>query len=132
MMYTKEMQTRHNKVNKPKKINHKRNKPRLRDRGRVSPEVYAQAYEAAGGRCERCRWKDGTIDPIGIRWRLEAAHGVRRRHLEETTADDIIFLCGPQTQTGTCHNWVDHTREGREWMIEHMEQRKKRREKDVG
>lgn len=123
MIYSKSHQTRKNRIEKPK-LNHKRNKPRLRDRGRVSPEVYKQAYEAAGGRCERCGWKDGSYDPSGIRWRLDFAHAVRRRHLEETTADDGIMLCAPQTQTGTCHHWADHTREGRNWMIEHQKRRR--------
>lgn len=107
----------------------KRNKPRLRDRGRVRPEVYREAYEAAGGRCEWCGWVEGTFDPSGQKWRLEAAHGVRRRHLEETTADDLIMLCGPSVNSGTCHHEADYTRAGRKRMIEHMKQRK---EKNAG
>ena len=115
----------HGKSDKPKKINHNRNKPRLRDRGRVSPEVYAQAYEAAGGRCEWCGWVDGSIDPSGQKWGLEAAHIVRRRHLEETTADDLAFLCGPSTNSGTCHHEADYTRAGRNRLLEHQKSRRK-------
>lgn len=33
-----------------------------------------------------------------------------------------VVLCGPSTNTGTCHHWVDSTREGREWR------KKKRKE----
>jgi len=99
----------------PKKVNHNRNKPKLKDRGRIRPEVYKDAYDRSGGRCRRCKWKDGSFDSTGMRWRLEAAHLIRRRHLDETTADDIAMLCGPQQNKGTCHWWVDHTREGREW-----------------
>lgn len=99
----------------PKKVTHNRNKPRLRDRGRVHLEVYDAAYARSGGRCERCKWADGTFDPTGTRWKLEAAHAVRRRHLDETTPEDIIMLCGLQVNSGTCHNWVDMTREGRMW-----------------
>lgn len=113
----------HKKIKKEQKINHNRNAPRLRDRGRVRPEVYNAAYERAGGRCERCGYKDGTIDPSGQKWGLEAAHAVRRRHLEETTVDDIIMLCGPSVNTGTCHNFADYSREGRNWMIEHIKLR---------
>jgi hypothetical protein len=118
----------HSKVDKPKKVTHTRNKPRLRDRGRIRPEVYEAAYNASGGRCEWCKFKDGAIDPKGQKWGLEAAHGVRRRHLDETTADDLIMLCGPSVNSGTCHNEADYTRAGRERMIEHMKLRKR----DVG
>lgn len=97
------------------KPTHNRNKPKLKDRGRISPEVYEEAYARSNGHCERCKWKDGSIDNTGMRWRLEAAHLIRRRHLDETTAEDIAMLCGPQVNSGTCHNWVDMTREGREW-----------------
>lgn len=100
---------------KPKKVTHNRKSPRLRDRGRVKPEVYAIAYERSGGRCERCGWQDGSIDPTGARWKLEAAHAIRRRHLNETTPEDIIMLCGLQQNNGTCHYWIDHEREGMEW-----------------
>lgn len=123
MMYTKEMQTRKNRVDKPK-VSHNRNKPRLRDRGRVKPEVYAAAYQASKGRCERCGYKDGSFDPSGQKWGLEAAHAVRRRHLDETTPDDLIMLCGPSTNTGTCHNFADYSRAGRTWMIEYQKKRR--------
>lgn len=118
----------HNKIDKPKKVAHNRNKPRLRDRGRVSPEVYATAYKVAKGRCERCGYKDGSIDHTGQKWGIEAAHAVRRRHLDETTPDDLIMLCGPSVNSGTCHHHCDYSREGRNWMIEHQ---KLRRERDA-
>lgn len=126
MQYTKEMQLRNNRSDKKqKKVNHNRKSPRLRDRGRVRPEVYQTAYERCGGRCERCGYKDGSIDPSGQKWGLEAAHAVRRRHLEETTDDDLIMLCGPSTNSGTCHNFADYTREGRNWMLEHQKKRRR-------
>ncbi|WP_433943498.1 hypothetical protein [Paenibacillus sp. SN-8-1] len=75
-------------------------------RGRIKPEVYKAAMERSGGRCERC----------GIGGYLEAAHLIRRWKIEtETTVQDIAMLCGPVVNTGTCHNWVDYTAEGREW-----------------
>jgi hypothetical protein len=123
MIYSKEFQCRHNKIKKPK-IKNNRKSPRLRDRGRVRHEVYQEAYERAGGRCERCGWVDGSYDPSGQKWRLEAAHVVRRRHLNETTADDLIMLCGPSTNSGTCHHFADYTRSGRGWMLEHQKKRR--------
>ena len=116
--YPKSKQLAWNKVDKPK-VKHKRNAPRLRDRGRVRPEVYQAAYERAGGCCERCGYVDGSIDPSGQRWGLEAAHIVRRRHLDETTVEDIVMLCGPSVNTGTCHNFADYSRAGRNWLIEY-------------
>lgn len=123
--YPKSKQLHKNKVDKPKKIHRNRNAPRLRDRGRVHPEVYNEAYERSGGRCERCGYKDGSIDPSGQKWGLEAAHVVRRRHLSETTADDLIMLCGPSVNTGTCHNFADYSKAGRDWLVEHQIKRRK-------
>lgn len=120
----------HKRSDKPKKVTHNRKSPRLRDRGLVKPEVYIIAYERSRGRCERCKWKDGSIDPTGARWKLEAAHAIRRRHLDETTPEDLIMLCGLQANTGTCHNWVDMTREGMEWAKQFRINLL--REKDVG
>lgn len=128
MIYSKSYQTRKNKVDK-QKLKYKRNNPRLRDRGRVRPEVYQAAYEASGGRCERCGYVDGSFEPSGQKWGLEAAHAVRRRHLDETTLDDLIMLCGPSVNSGTCHHFADYSREGRNWMTAYQ---KKRREKNAG
>jgi hypothetical protein len=101
-----------NPAPKPK---HGRGSKKAKQRGEVSPEVYAKAYERSGGRCEKCKWEDGIFDKTGLRWRIEAAHLVRRWQLDETTENDVAMLCSPQQNKGTCHWWVDHTREGREW-----------------
>ncbi|MFW5438830.1 hypothetical protein [Paenibacillus apiarius] len=94
-------------VDKPK---HRRLKPTTKQRGRISPEVYQAAYERSGGRCERCH-KAGSQE-YGT---LQCAHLVRRWKLDETTENDVAMLCGPSVNSGTCHHWVDYTREGREW-----------------
>lgn len=95
------------------KPSHRRRKPTSKMRGRITPEVYNKALERSGGRCERC----------GIAGYLEAAHLIRRWKIEErTTANDIAMLCGPVVNTGTCHNWVDYTRKGREWAAAYREQ----------
>lgn len=94
-------------VPKPK---HSRNKPTAKMRGRITPAVYYAAYERSGGCCERCG-KYGNPD-YGT---LQCAHLVRRWKLDQTTVNDVAMLCGPSVNTGTCHNWVDCTREGRVW-----------------
>lgn len=94
------------------KPRHKRIRKTAKQRGQVTKDVYAEAWARAGGRCERCGRSGGQA------WTLEAAHVERRwRYGQEgVTAADIIILCGPSTQTGTCHWWADNTRYGREWL----------------
>ena len=100
----------HHPVAKPK---HRRNKPTTKMRGRIKPEVYAAAMERSGGRCERC----------GQYRELQCAHLIRRWKIEnETTVNDVAMLCGPSVNTGTCHNWIDYTAEGKEWAVEYREQ----------
>ncbi|CDN41682.1 Putative uncharacterized protein [Paenibacillus sp. P22] len=90
----------------PKPV-HKRAKKTAKQRGQISPAVYAKAAERAGGRCERCGRRDA--------WMLQCAHLVRRWTLEETTERDVAMLCGPSVNSGTCHWWVDYSRAGKEW-----------------
>lgn len=88
----------------------RRFKPTTKQRGRISPEVYQMAYERSNGCCERCG-KVGSHE-YGT---LQCAHLVRRWKLDETTENDVAMLCGPSVNSGTCHHWVDYTREGRQW-----------------
>ncbi|OMF54707.1 hypothetical protein BK138_16260 [Paenibacillus rhizosphaerae] len=101
----------------PKPIS-RRLKPTTKQRGRITPEVYQGAMERSGGYCERCgkpgRQEYGT---------LQCAHLIRRRKIEvSTTVNDVAMLCGPSVNTGTCHNWIDYTREGREWAEQFREE----------
>lgn len=94
-----------NPVSKP---SHKRTKKTAKQRGAISTEVYNAAYERSGGVCERCG-KGGY---------LECAHLIRRWKIEtETTVNDVAMLCAPAVNTGTCHNHIDYTREGKEWAL---------------
>ncbi|GGJ11189.1 hypothetical protein GCM10008022_20430 [Paenibacillus hunanensis] len=88
----------------PKPV-HKRVKKTAKQRGQIMAEVYADALDRSQGYCERCG---------SPQW-LECAHLVRRWKLDETTVNDVAMLCGPSVNTGTCHNWVDYTAEGRKW-----------------
>lgn len=92
-----------NAVPKPK---YKRYKPTAKQRGAISPEVYAAALKRSGGRCECC----------GRYGELQCAHLVRRHNIKgRTTVNDVAMLCGPSVNTGTCHNWIDYTRAGADW-----------------
>lgn len=106
----------------PKPI-HSRRRKTARQRGRVAPEVYNEAMGRAGGRCERCGKSQYQA------WTLEAAHVERRWKIgqEGVTAEDIVILCGPSTDSGTCHHWADYTREGRLWLLAKREEFRARR-----
>lgn len=100
-------------IPKPK---HKRGKKKMSELGKVTPEVYDEIVERSGGVCECCgRLLDGDR-----RSRMEAAHLIRRSQGGRGDQPwQVGFLCGPAVNTGTCHNWVDYTSEGREWAKEY-------------
>jgi hypothetical protein len=104
-----------NPVDKP---SYRRRKPTSKMRGRIKPEVYTAAMERSGGHCERCG-KYGNPEYQT----LQCAHLVRRWRIEvETTVNDVAMLCGPSVNTGTCHNWIDYTAEGKAWAEEYRQQ----------
>lgn len=109
----------YNPAPKPK---HKRSKPTAKQRGRITEQVYNEAVERSGGRCEACGWYEGSYSKDNRQWGLECAHLIRRRNVEiETTETEVAMLCGPSVNTGTCHNKVDYTRAGREWAAQYRE-----------
>lgn len=103
------------------KPSHKRGSKTAKQRGQVTKLVYTAAWGRAGGRCERC---GKSLEQV---WTLEAAHVERRWKMgqEGTRAEDIVIICGPSTDSTSCHHWADHTREGREWLLEQREVNKR-------
>lgn len=99
MMYTKEMQLRHNKVKKPKKINHKRGGISQKRRGAISPSVREEVKERSKGRCEVRKRCTGAVA-------VHMAHLQSRNTIEETNADTLLHACL------SCHMWMDTTAEG--------------------
>lgn len=99
-----------NPIPKPK---HKRNKKTARQRGSIPKAAYAKAWERSGGRCERCGKDEYQA------WTLEAAHVERRWKTSQDGIGpaDIVILCGPSTDSSTCHHWADYTRAGRQWLL---------------
>lgn len=100
------------------KARHRRRSKTAKQRGQVNKVVYAEALKRSGGLCERCGRSGWQA------WTLEAAHVERRwRYGQEgVTAADIVILCGPSTDSRTCHHWADCTREGREWLLNKREE----------
>lgn len=105
-------------VPKPKFKRHKRT---AKQRGYITSQASERAKNRAQGACECCGWMPGNYDPSGRKWGLQRAHLVRRWKLDETTENDIAILCGPSVNSGTCHNWIDYTAEGREWAEKYRE-----------
>jgi ribosomal protein S14 len=98
-------------LNPAPKVKHKRNKPTAKQRGSISHKVRAEVEKRSGNRCERCGKYRSAV------WTLEMAH-ITRRWAQDglTTANDLVHLCGPSTNSGTCHHFADYTRAGREWL----------------
>jgi hypothetical protein len=73
---------------------------------RVSKEVMRRSNEC----CERC-----GVNRNGA-YALERAHLINASQLGSGREPwNVALLCGPKVNTGTCHQWADETREGREW-----------------
>jgi nitrate/TMAO reductase-like tetraheme cytochrome c subunit len=85
-MYSKEFQTRKNRVKKTQK-----------QRGAITKKVREEVEERSSGVCERCYSARA----------LQMAHLVSRKQvIEETTAEILLHVCV------SCHKWLDETPEG--------------------
>jgi hypothetical protein len=97
----------------PKKVTHIRITKTAKQRGSISPSVRKEVEIRSADRCERCGKHKSTV------WTLENAHIQRRWKSEvQITANDIVRLCGPSTDSRTCHHWADYTKVGREWLLQ--------------
>lgn len=80
------------------KPNHKRNRPKARTRGSISPSVRMKLYERSNNVCERCHRTRA----------VEAAHTLRRMDIRQrTTVEDLAHLCKE------CHMHCDSTISGK-------------------
>lgn len=112
--YSKEMQIKSRRIKRDRKrVNHNRGSKTAKERGRITPEVYEKVLIRSSGCCELCG--RGRSD-IWDGWDLQAAHIIRRWNIgqEGTTETEVMMLCGPSTQSGTCHWWVDSRKEGKQ------------------
>ncbi|MDF2684780.1 MAG: hypothetical protein K0R47_5970 [Brevibacillus sp.] len=86
-------------------------KKTAKQRGAISPVVRRKVEIRSNDCCERCGKHKSAV------WTLEMAHITRRWAIQgETTANDLVRLCGPSSDSSTCHHFADYTREGREWL----------------
>ena len=86
----------------------KRFKPKRKNRTRITQKVRKEVLDRSQGRCERCGRTSAYC--------FEMAHLINASQggVGYDPAN-IVLLCGPKVNTGTCHQWADETREGREW-----------------
>lgn len=114
--------------NPPRKSQHNRSKPKRGNLTKITQkvrnEVIRRSSELHGYPvCERC----GVSQP----YCFEVAHTINASQMGTGNNPwDGLLLCGPSTNTGTCHHWSDKTKEGREWrkakraeLIEYYEKR---------
>lgn len=97
-----------NPVPKP---NHKRRVPKRGTLTKITNKVRQEVLRRSEGKCERC----GRTRAYAF----EMAHLIQASDLGR--GDDpanIVLLCGPSVNTGTCHNFADYTAEGREWRMQ--------------
>lgn len=91
-----------------KPIRHKRLKPKRGNLTKITPKVRKEVLRRSEGRCERCG--------VATAYAFEMAHLINASQLGRGDEPwNIVLLCGPSVNTGTCHNWADYTAEGREW-----------------
>src|SRR5690625_647381 len=90
--------------------NHKRRVPKRRNLTKITNEVRKEVLRRSEGKCERCGRSRS--------YAFEMAHLVQASQLGR--GDDpanIVLLCGPSVNTGTCHNFADYTADGRDWRM---------------
>lgn len=95
-------------VPKPK---HKRRTPKRGQLTRITNKVRQEVLKRSEGKCERCG--------------RSRAYAFEMAHLQQASqlgrGDDpanIVLLCGPSVNSGTCHHFADYTAKGREWRMQ--------------
>lgn len=97
------------------KPNHPRRKPKIGAQTKITAKVRQEVLRRSGGLCERCGKHSS--------WGMEMAHlQSAAQGGSGSECFNIVLLCGPSIQNGTCHFFADHTREGREWKIKKREE----------
>lgn len=103
-------------VDKP---NHKRSKRKRGNATKITAKVRKEVIERSNGLCERCG--------RGSAYCFEMAHLQGAAHLGSGAEPwNIALLCGPSTNSGTCHHFADYTAEGREWRKQFKKQLQER------
>lgn len=100
------------------KPNHARRKPKQSKKTRITNAVRKEVLHRSMWKCERCG--------RSFAYAFEMAHLIQASH--GGRGDDpanVVLLCGPSVNSGTCHRFVDYTAEGREWRMRKREELRK-------
>src|SRR3989304_7423996 len=100
------------------KPSYKRFKPSRKQRGYVTLQTYEKVAERDNYSCVRCVKHARHKDKHGFYIKTEIAHIINKSQGGTGQASNLAVLCGPKVNSGTCHNWVDETREGKAWFKE--------------
>ena len=99
MQYSKEQQLKSNRI-----------KPKRRNLTRITQKVRREVERRSAGKCERCG--------------RTSAYCFEMAHLQNASnggagsdPSNIVLLCGPKVNIGTCHNYADETSAGRHWKM---------------
>src|SRR5690625_1028091 len=95
------------------KPNHKRRVPKRGTRTRITPKARKEVYDRVGDYpyCECCGRSQA--------YAFEVAHLIQAS--QGGSGDDpanLALLCGPSTNSNTCHHFADYTAKGREWRMQ--------------
>lgn len=102
-------------VPKPK---FKRRCPKQGNKSKITAKVREEVLRRSEGLCERC----GTCQS----WGMEMAHLLSAGQGGSGSEPwNVVLLCGPSVNTGTCHNFADYTKAGREWRKQRQGELKK-------
>ncbi len=90
------------------KPQHKRRVPKRKNITKITQKVRDEVKRRSEGKCERC---SRTV-----------AYSFEMAHLEQASSlgsgsdpANVVLLCGPSVNSGTCHHFADYTKKGREW-----------------
>ncbi|MFD2658567.1 HNH endonuclease [Gracilibacillus thailandensis] len=90
------------------KPQHKRRVPKRGQITKITKKAREEVIRRSGWKCEKC----GRTSSYAF----EVAHLQSAAHLGSgNDPSNLILVCGPSVNSGTCHNWLDYTQEGREW-----------------
>jgi len=93
--------------------------PTRKERGEITGHTYEEMLARDKYRCVRCGAQNGemsTYKGVPFFKRLEGHHITFRSQGGTGELRNAATVCGPPTQSGTCHHWAHTTREGREWF----------------
>lgn len=97
-------------LNAAPKPKHARRTPKRKERGRIKPATYQRVFERDGGKCVLCGTTRG----------LEAHHVKFRSALGTGEEHNLAMVCGPATQSTTCHAKAHSSKQVRRQLEDYM------------